>query len=225
MKRVVVIRRDLICTQIGLIARCLALGFLAVALDGVVFGIAGGISGLRVSRLVGQLAFVLAIPSAIAIPIALPINIWLQFPEQMADRSRAGLAGFAYGVGLALMPAVAQFLAIVFSHSSGSIKFNVLDCIFPLITFAAIVAGSGGASVLVSRYLNARIEYVERGANHLCPGCSYDLIGNESMTCPECGRVFTYEELGMTDQEFRERQATSKAMVRERLASGEQGSK
>ncbi len=30
----------------------------------------------------------------------------------------------------------------------------------------------------------------------LCPGCGYKLIGLTSHVCPECGRPFTYEELG-----------------------------
>jgi hypothetical protein len=32
----------------------------------------------------------------------------------------------------------------------------------------------------------------------LCYGCGYCLVGNTSMTCPECGRSFTLEELHQT---------------------------
>jgi len=31
-----------------------------------------------------------------------------------------------------------------------------------------------------------------------CPACEYRLTGSLSFRCPECGRVYTYEELGVT---------------------------
>lgn len=37
---------------------------------------------------------------------------------------------------------------------------------------------------------------------HTCAGCGYDLQGNESMVCPECGRRFTVEELGLSAEAF-----------------------
>lgn len=36
-----------------------------------------------------------------------------------------------------------------------------------------------------------------------CSGCGYDLRGNKSMVCPECGRAFSFAELGVTAEEFR----------------------
>ncbi len=37
-----------------------------------------------------------------------------------------------------------------------------------------------------------------------CPQCAYRLIGNVSMRCPECGREYTYQELGTTAERFRQ---------------------
>ncbi|MFO0973006.1 MAG: hypothetical protein U1A27_06155 [Phycisphaerae bacterium] len=45
----------------------------------------------------------------------------------------------------------------------------------------------------------------------LCPGCEYCLIGNTTMICPECGRPFTFEQLGTTGAAFRARGAAGPA--------------
>ena len=37
-----------------------------------------------------------------------------------------------------------------------------------------------------------------------CVECGYDLRRNTSLVCPECGRGFTFAELGVTAEEFRE---------------------
>ncbi len=36
----------------------------------------------------------------------------------------------------------------------------------------------------------------------LCFGCGYSLIGNASMTCPECGRAYSLEELDQTPESW-----------------------
>lgn len=63
-----------------------------------------------------------------------------------------------------------------------------------LIVVVACVIGRIGEYVLGFRVVmqNGRI----------CPNCKYDLRGNTSMVCPECGRAFTFEELGVTAAEF-----------------------
>jgi hypothetical protein len=35
-----------------------------------------------------------------------------------------------------------------------------------------------------------------------CPGCGYSLIGLPSLRCPECGRAFTLEELGVAARDL-----------------------
>ena len=41
----------------------------------------------------------------------------------------------------------------------------------------------------------------------LCPQCGYCLAGAESTVCSECGREFTFQELGTTKEEFEARKA------------------
>ena len=36
----------------------------------------------------------------------------------------------------------------------------------------------------------------------MCPGCGYSLIGCTNQLCPECGREFTFQELGTTRDRF-----------------------
>ena len=43
----------------------------------------------------------------------------------------------------------------------------------------------------------------------MCPGCSYSLVGCDNQTCPECGREFTYQELGTTREELQKKCSTS----------------
>lgn len=53
------------------------------------------------------------------------------------------------------------------------------------------------------RRICARLGYrIIRPHETMCIKCGYDLHGNVSMVCPECGRAFTFEELGVTAAEF-----------------------
>jgi len=47
---------------------------------------------------------------------------------------------------------------------------------------------AGGAEELVLSHL--------REGEHRCPSCGYELAGARSVTCPECGRRLTIEDLG-----------------------------
>lgn len=38
----------------------------------------------------------------------------------------------------------------------------------------------------------------------LCPNCAYSLVGCMDEICPECGREFTYQELGTTHEQMTE---------------------
>ncbi len=62
---------------------------------------------------------------------------------------------------------------------------------------AAVIAWTVWRGVCRSRGICMMIQ-----DGHTCPGCAYDLRGNESMVCPECGRGFSLEELGVTGAEF-----------------------
>ena len=52
----------------------------------------------------------------------------------------------------------------------------------------------------------------------LCPNCAYSLLGCVEQVCPECGREFTFQELGTTREQFAGKGAGQEA-VAERVAS------
>ena len=64
--------------------------------------------------------------------------------------------------------------------------------------------GAGLISFLIGWFILAviqtRVEKLKPGA--FCPGCGYCLIGSTGRICPECGRVFTLEELGIGEEEL-----------------------
>ena len=49
-----------------------------------------------------------------------------------------------------------------------------------------VYVGGGIGDALNSLWIRPRIE---RMLPHLCPACGYDLTGNQSGVCPECGRA------------------------------------
>jgi hypothetical protein len=60
------------------------------------------------------------------------------------------------------------------------------------ITCGSMMAGS----MLWRRWRASRIDPTR------CPGCGYSLIGLPSQRCPECGRGFTLDELGVTARDL-----------------------
>lgn len=100
---------------------------------------------------------------------------------------RAAIGGAGIGAGLAQLPMILCVAA---------------EGLMDIIAFAAMIVGAGLAlGAALSLALNAlhrmAVRYVMQDGT-VCPGCQYCLIGNQSMVCPECGRPFTYIELGTT---------------------------
>jgi len=64
---------------------------------------------------------------------------------------------------------------------------------------AAVTRQSWGQTIrqLLTCRLAAPIDM--KGA---CPGCGYNLYGLTEQRCPECGRAFTFEEIGATPEEM-----------------------
>jgi hypothetical protein len=63
-------------------------------------------------------------------------------------------------------------------------------------------------SSFVARRRRGRV-LVQDGST--CPGCGYWLRGNTSQICPECGRGFSFAELGTTREEFLQVRSASPA--------------
>ena len=52
----------------------------------------------------------------------------------------------------------------------------------------------------VWQLLTCRLRNIDRTGR--CPACDYYLFGLTEMRCPECGRPFTFEEVGVSPQEL-----------------------
>jgi hypothetical protein len=59
----------------------------------------------------------------------------------------------------------------------------------------------GGVAVLTIVFLRGLSKYFDRNYDHLCPTCHYDLTGNVSGRCPECGH--STGKAGTSRMEFR----------------------
>src|SRR5262249_28650591 len=124
-------------------------------------------------------------------PLLLLVAIWR---ERVCGRARSAELGGYYGVGIVsgiLM--ITRGLGVSPSHV---LPYAVLPPVCWLLGYAA-----GAAFWSLARLL-CGLTIMQDGT--LCPRCAYSLIGNESMTCPECGRDFTFAELGTTESEFRQ---------------------
>ena len=70
----------------------------------------------------------------------------------------------------------------------------------PIAWFAALLLGMVTGAIGVGVSLPFRRVIDQDGS--LCPGCAYCLAGLDSQVCPECGRPFTYEELGTSKEQL-----------------------
>ncbi len=61
-----------------------------------------------------------------------------------------------------------------------------------------------GGSALGIRASRRRYTIAIRGRQGVCPFCGYPLRGLPERRCPECGRPFSLEEVGMTEDELRD---------------------
>ena len=77
-----------------------------------------------------------------------------------------------------------------------------------------VVGGLGGCWLAwaLCRWRYGRV--IEQDGT-LCPNCAYSLVGCSDRVCPECGREFTLQELGTTEQAL--------LKVRDGTVSREQG--
>lgn len=118
--------------------------------------------------------------------------------------------GLLFGVpNLAMWPTV---LMIVIGIRDGRGAWNSVSDIaafagFFLVSFVIFLAPCVlvvGLAWLAMRLYAGPIVFQD---GTLCPRCAFVLIGAAELVCPECGRPFTFEELGSSLAEFERRRA------------------
>ena len=106
----------------------------------------------------------------------------------------------AFALGLAFWSRLAVFvgleldLGFLFFHRNGLTMVNVTPGQLILMSLFGSTIGW-----IVARCFKGAI-VVQDGT--LCPKCGYCLAGCPDRICPECGREFTYQELGTTQAEL-----------------------
>jgi hypothetical protein len=86
-----------------------------------------------------------------------------------------------------------KFHAPLLCRDGVTLAFVVPSQLVPLSLVGSLVAW------LVCRLVKGRV-VIQDGT--LCPKCGYSLAGNISRICPECGREYTYQELGTTPEQL-----------------------
>lgn len=120
------------------------------------------------------------------------------------------IASFAYSCGfMGSWVGVFKYLGVGKAGFWGSAAEPSFYLILAINTSIISVVGA-----IACRYYAKRRPVLITRFLPVCPGCKYDLIGNVTQVCPECGRSFTFEELGTTAEEFRQLQVLARAVAR-----------
>lgn len=146
------------------------------------------------------------------------IIIAAPMPVLYSRLRRQRVIGFAaiYALSVVLLGAVCEF--------SGDVYFGVTGEVLPLFSrgwgIPLYVSHSNLVVIsligplcawLVCRWIRGPI--VEQDGT-LCPRCGYCLTGSVDRVCPECGRGFTFEDLGTTEEEFELKEAVRVRVAR-----------
>jgi hypothetical protein len=131
----------------------------------------------------------------LSLVFVVPALLFHRYRVHLLDLRNAWVAGMTYGIGLGTILAVILGFLMIAEDQSVLLPLLMLPLLILGVLFAVL-------SVPLWVYVRKWAAPVHIQDGTLCPGCAYSLIGNESMVCPECGRPFTVEELGTTEETF-----------------------
>ncbi len=127
--------------------------------------------------------------------VLLPIAVLIAYHPRLERWYHGFLFGGMYGLMMLFFPWVlSDFLGIIWSLQN-DLTGLVIECLVP--TIAAFTVG-GLLLVMVwaaSRTSHGKLKILD---GTCCPSCGYNLVGNTTSICSECGRPFTLEELEIT---------------------------
>ncbi|MCK6457674.1 MAG: hypothetical protein L6Q92_14235 [Phycisphaerae bacterium] len=146
-----------------------------------------------------------AVGNAILPPLALagyvaPLALAVRRKKHFMTKWRCFAAGCAYIAGASLYPLLTLGMLTDEPIDWRDVGLWQAVC-------AGLMLGGGMLGVLFGRYMRRVGAELVMQDGTLCPGCAYSLVGNTSGRCPECGRAFSFQELGTTEAEFRRRTA------------------
>ncbi|MCG3137091.1 MAG: hypothetical protein HJJLKODD_00933 [Phycisphaerae bacterium] len=117
----------------------------------------------------------------------------------VSSKIRDWCSAYLLGIGIGtayLVPALLLFLLQIVIEMKLAWLLVLLIAIAVIAQIPGVIAS--GVWYVVYRLGPPRI--IQDGTR--CPGCGYSLVGNQSMVCPECGRAYTFTELGVTAEKF-----------------------
>ena len=165
---------------------------LAVAVDAAVgqdLGAAGDIGVLVIC--IGGVGLIFGLPAAIVIRYHPKLRRWWH--------------GFAFGAAYGLMGTVVM---VVLIEVDEYLSFGGRSSIPGLLNRTARL---GLVSSVIAGVLIVCVWFASRGSrgkllvtdNTFCPSCGYNLVGNTTYICSECGQPFTLEELDITAEDLK----------------------
>ncbi len=118
------------------------------------------------------------------------------------SRFRRWWHGFLFGAiyGGTILPIAALVASVISYFGFARVRPPRLSAMLKP-ELVSVVLG-GGLFVLLwvaSRTSRGKLQIVD---GTLCPGCGYNLVGNTTYICSECGQPFTLEELDITAEDL-----------------------
>ena len=131
--------------------------------------------------------------------VLLPAAVLIAYHPRLKRWYHGFLFGGMYGLMMLFYPwVVSDFFGIIWSLQN-DLAGVVNECLVPA-TVAFVVGGSLLVLVWVaSRGSRGKLQIVD---GTCCPGCGYNLVGNTTYICSECGQPFTLEELDITAEDL-----------------------
>lgn len=148
-----------------------------------VLGLALGLLVMRVPAFVSPPGGLSAIELAFSLGVV-PVGLLLPFFDQRFRKQARYVAAGAAACVLAVLMQV--------SFRVPSLELLPVVAVAYFVRLWLVGLAAAGLGLLASRACYRLV--IQDGT--LCLGCGYKLIGLTSQVCPECGREFTYQELG-----------------------------
>lgn len=197
-----------LCSATGIAIRALVMGVLwSLPVMTVIFPCWTIISAISVSGSTAVIVAPILLVAAAAFSCILPIAWTKAHHHHLTTIRRLGIAALAYSIGL-FWYSILNGTILVLSSGPGSFvgqSFLVIPVIASPIAFCVFF-------FYWKRFRKFDPVVIVRWPP-LCGQCGYNLIGMESMKCPECGAYFRPEDFGLNESEFLIRSEATRAAV------------
>lgn len=141
-----------------------------------------------------------------------PWGILREYHFHLRTPKLALIAAFAYAVGFHGCPTA---IGLIVQDKYASFVDELVTLIEMGVSVVVVTAITWGLAIVACNRFAKKYPVAISRWPPKCKYCGYDLSGNQSQTCPECGKVFSYDEFGMAENEFRALQRITKPVTRD----------